>query len=398
MSTTLPELRLKMQRELASAREIADAATAAKRELTSQESTRVEQHMKAHSDAKLAFDVQRAKESDETIAALKAIGVDLGIGGPSEEVKATPTRKGPRAKAWAEKVTESIDRMGKAVGAPDGVKALVSGSISVPNLLDQGTPVEIDATRTTVLDLLERGNPPGERQGNEFKYVRQTARQNNAAAVADLQPKPTSTYTFGEVSDRYRVYANKTEDLPYRYLSDYSTLIEVVRTQLAEDTILAIEADVLSGDGTGEGFTGLLETSGIQAQAFTTDILTTLSRAKYKLIAQELAFDGWVLNPQDLEQLENLRENGTTGAFLFKSQAEIAARLGAPIAVTAGIPAGTALVGDFSQAQLIPVGDDELVVDTGKRTTNNSFLLMYEGRYGFRVKKPVSFVQVDLEA
>lgn len=38
------------------------------------------------------------------------------------------------------------------------------------------------------------------------------------------------------------------------------------------------------------------------------------------------------------------------------------------------------------------------VVDTGKRTTDNTFLLMYEGRYGFRVKKPVSFVEVDLTA
>ncbi|MFP1602507.1 hypothetical protein ACLD0U_07460 [Microbacterium sp. 2216-1] len=43
-----------------------------------------------------------------------------------------------------------------------------------------------------------------------------------------------------------------------------------------------------------------------------------------------------------------------------------------------------------------PLGDDELAFDSTQRTKNNTFLIMFEGRYGFRVKKPFDFVNVAL--
>ena len=176
--------------------------------------------------------------------------------------------------------------------------------------------------------------------------------------------------------------------------------MDVVEQQLAEDMMVAIEQDILSGEGPDEiegtdAFVGILETAGIQVQVWATDLLTTLSNAKHKFIAQELPFNGWVLNPTDLQTLELMREDGATGPFLFSGRSAIEDWLGGPVATSAGMPTGNALVGDFTQAEIIPLGDDELVVDTGKRTTNNTFLLMHEGRYGFRVKKPGAFVQVE---
>ncbi|WP_295791387.1 hypothetical protein [uncultured Microbacterium sp.] len=53
---------------------------------------------------------------------------------------------------------------------------------------------------------------------------------------------------------------------------------------------------------------------------------------------------------------------------------------------------GRAIVADWNQAELLPVGDDELIFDG----ENNTFRLMFEGRYGFRVKKPFNFVSVSL--
>ncbi|MDQ1113791.1 hypothetical protein QE418_003239 [Microbacterium testaceum] len=128
------------------------------------------------------------------------------------------------------------------------------------------------------------------------------------------------------------------------------------------------------------------------------DLLSTLSTAKYKLLGQERAISGWALNPLDLQALEMLRENGESGAFLFKSRTEIEGFLGAPIVTSLGLPVGRALVGDWNQAELLPVGDDELVFNGKNRTENNTFRLMFEGRYGFRVKKPFDFVRVELRA
>lgn len=379
-----------MQAALKAARAIADQAKAEGRDMTQEEITAAEAHLKTYQD-------EKDRESTEIKSALKAAGVHLGLGDDDELPAGAYERSGSktgRGLKWAESAVNGIQSMASRIGTAGGVKALISGSISVPNLI--GDPVQILALRTTLLDLVGRGTPQGDRAGNGFQYIRQTARENNASAVADGAPKPTSVYTFGEVDDTYRVYANKTEDLPYRYLSDYTTITDIVRVQLAEDTLLAIEADILSGDGTGDAFTGILNTSGIQTQPWNTDLLRTLSDAKHKFIAQELPFTGWVFNPDDLQTLELMREGGTTGAFLFPSRKAIEDFLGAPVVTSIGMPAGHTVVGDWDQAEVIPLGDDELVVDTGKRTVNNTFLFMFEGRYGFRVKKPVAFVDVDL--
>ncbi|MCE7481909.1 MULTISPECIES: hypothetical protein [Microbacterium] len=106
-------------------------------------------------------------------------------------------------------------------------------------------------------------------------------------------------YTFGQVDDTFRVYANKIEDLVWRYLDDFADLTDILQVRLREDTLAAIEADVLSGDGLEDRFTGVLETSGVQVHAFTGDLL-----------GQERELTGWALNPLDLMALEALRENG----------------------------------------------------------------------------------------
>ena len=214
--------------------------------------------------------------------------------------------------------------------------------------------------------------------------------------MSAVSREPSSTYTFGQIDDTYRVYANKTEDLAWRYLSDFDGLVNIISAQLRDDTLAAIEADVLSGDGQDDRFTGLLNTSGLQVQEYEGDLLATLSAAKYKLLGQDRKITGWAMNPLDLQALEMLRENGTTGAFLFKSRAEIEGFLGGPVVASLGLTTGRAMAADWTQAELLPVGDDELVLDGKNRTENNTFRLMYEGRYGFRVKKPFDFVSVDL--
>ena len=100
----------------------------------------------------------------------------------------------------------------------------------------------------------------------------------------------------------------------------------------------------------------------------------------------------------DLQALEMIREGGTTGAFLFKSREEIEGFLGGPVVTSTGLPVGAAVTADWTQAELLPMGDDELVFHSGDRINNNVFQLMFEGRYGFRVKKPFDFVKVRLTA
>ncbi|MEE3918199.1 phage major capsid protein [Micromonospora sp. BRA006-A] len=85
------------------------------------------------------------------------------------------------------------------------------------------------------------------------------------------------------------------------------TLIdEFLRYGLAEE----LEDQIMNGDGTGENFEGLNTVSGTQTQAYDTDILTTLRKAKTKVrtVGRSRA-TAYVMNPADWERVDLLQDN-----------------------------------------------------------------------------------------
>src|SRR5204862_2775132 len=90
---------------------------------------------------------------------------------------------------------------------------------------------------------------------------------------------PTSTLTIAPVQDRARVVAHLSEPAPIRLLSDVAGLQNWLASEMAEGVLDALEAQVIAGDGTGENFTGLLTVAGTRAQAFATDVITTVRKA-----------------------------------------------------------------------------------------------------------------------
>ncbi|GAA1962624.1 phage major capsid protein [Microbacterium aquimaris] len=396
---TIKEQLAELQKSM---RTIVDNVKASGRDFTDAEMTDLE--VKAEQAQELKGKIERSEQAKsimDSIGGLEHNSYNPLTGEPNLTGK----------KGWGKKAVDSLATL--ASSSPQGAKSLVSGTVSVPAIL---SPDLVEAAPRSLLDLIPVASPrisgsarptdgdsvgfvgrsAGDQMGNVFSFIRQSARTSNAGAVPDGAEKPTSTYTFGPVEDTYRVYANKTEDLPWRYLDDFTALIDILSVQLRDDTLAAIERDVLSGDGLDDRFTGILETSGVQVQAYTADLLTTLSAAKYKLLAHDRNLTGWAFNPLDLQALEMLRENGDNGAFLFKSRADIEGFLGGPVVTSLGLPTGRAMAADWNQAELLPVGDDALVFDGKNRTENNTFRLMFEGRYGLRVKKPFDFVSVDL--
>ncbi|MGN7188842.1 phage major capsid family protein [Microbacterium enclense] len=394
---TVAEIKADMRTALEAAKAISQKAIAENRDMTNDEVGIVSTHLKTIEAAK--SELAEVTNQTQVKAALDSLRDDpTGTPGLGQAKSI--------GEAWSAKAVHLLQksglvRSGVEVDGGTQVKAFLSGTVAVPNLLDAGKAVPITARRRTLLDLIGRGEPGTRGAGNQFGWLAQTARTNNAAPILDGRNKPSNVYTFAENIDTYRTFVSKSEKMPYRYTADYSTLIDELRRQLAEDMQVAIEKSALTGTGPDttagtDNFIGILNTSGIQAQAYTTSLLQTLSNAKYKYIAAELPINGWVFNPTDLQALELLRENGTTGPFMFQTRAALEDWLGAPLVTTVGMAAGKALVGDFTQAELIPLGDDELVIDTSQRIVDNTFQMMDEGRYGFRVKKALAFCQVSL--
>ena len=316
-------------------------------------------------------------------------GGSPGPGNLAEQVQAVADgHPGPTSKAaaaWSARVAKSVTA---AVGE-SGVKAISTGGIDTPALIG---PVVEKVTPTRILDLI---TDRVEISGNEFEYIRQSVRTNNAAPVADGAVKPTSVYTFEDESDRVRVFAHLTEPIPLRILADHKDVAAVLERQLAEDTLTALEADVLTGDGTGEHFTGITNAAGVLTQAYTTNPLVTLRKALTKLVKTGEKPTAWVLNFDDLETLDLMREDGATGGFMTGIDEKVFGNL--PRIGTSAIPAGTAYLGDWRQLRLIVRENGRLDADvSGELFTKNQLKLRHEGRFGFAVLRPSAFVEVDL--
>lgn len=365
------------------------------------------QHIKNFNEAKAAHESSQrggfagGVDSEDLY---RKTGLDLGLGGFDR--KSIDAQRGIgepigfRAKAGEAWARKAADIFQKVMSSPDGAKALTSGAIDVPSVI--GEPVEMIGRPTSILDLVPKRKNTEQGRGNSFSYLRQTARTMNAGAVADNATKPTSILTFGDVEDTFRVYAHLSETFPKRYLDDYNGLIQILQDQMGAGLMEALEEDILDGAvQPQDGFTGVLNTSGIQAQAFVTDTLTTLSNARYKLVTTHQTPNAWVLNPLDVQKLELMREDGATGPLMFRNGlADIEKFLGGyPIVMSSLMTEGAALLGDWNQTELIIREDDHLDVDTsGEKFSKNQVQFRLEGRYGFTVERPLAFVTADLTA
>lgn len=400
--STLAELKTQMLDELKAAREITAKYPD---DLPQEELDRVQSHLKSFEDLKVkASQLPKADGgfAGDTAQLLADIGLPLHNGTPSSKAAGSSGYVAKAAEQWGSRVRETIE---KRVGA-GGAKALIGGTIDIPSVVSD--PVTISGRPTSLLELIPRR--PGPRTsdlnrnvGNAFSYLVQTTRTLNAGGVPDNAEKPVSVVTFDDREDRFRVYATVTEALPKRYLDDYAQIIAILKTQLGEGLIESLERDILNGTGTPTATTdpvkGILQTSGILVQAYATSVLQTLSNARYTLTDTNVTPTAWVMNSRDLQALELMRENGTSGPLLFGSgRSDIEKILGDyPIVTSSLITLGTALLGDFNQTELIVREDDRLDVDgSGALFTKNQVVFRHEGRYGFAVNKPSAFITVDL--
>ena len=83
-----------------------------------------------------------------------------------------------------------------------------------------------------------------------FEYYRQTARTNNAAPVADLAQKPVSDFTVELVSGQAQYIATLTQPAPVRIWWHFQTLVDWLQVQSIGSVWDAVEAQVISGNGT----------------------------------------------------------------------------------------------------------------------------------------------------
>ncbi|MGV0785882.1 phage major capsid protein [Mycolicibacterium sp. XJ2] len=281
---------------------------------------------------------------------------------------------------------------------------VASGSVDIPHLISPNVVDKVRPSTPRLIDLLV--NRQALNEGPAYEYFQQTVRTNNAAFVADGDEKPTSVFTIIPKTDRARVIATLTESVPQRLLQDARFVVDWLEREAVGGVLDALEAQVVSGNGLGENLTGLLDDdTALPTQAFTTDEITTIRKSLTKLQKAGEIPNAIVTSPDDAEVLDLVRE-GTGGVgFLTdgfsNGNANSANVYGSGIArvISNAIPAGIALIGDFSQAKLWVRENIRIDTDfSGDNFTHNTMVLRAEGRFGFGVLRPTAFVVADLTA
>lgn len=331
--------------------------------------------------------VDRLEEDDKLKKQVEAM---LGCGdfGPAD-------RTGKGYGPWSDAVL-------KANSGPYGFKTLLtSGTVAVP------VPLDVDPIRDgEPARFLRQLIPSSPSDGGRFAYLRQTARTNNADVVAEGTTKPTSVYTLERVEDYARTIAHLSEAIPRQQIDDAAMLREFVDREMRLGLNMALDAQIVTGDGTGENMTGLANVSGSQSQAWDTDLLVTTRKAITKLEVVDLMPTGWLFNPADWESLELSAES--TGAFLMAGPGtalpvdRAARRLwGIPVVVNTAVPSGVGYLADFDGSTHLWVREEARLdwsENVGSDFSDNMVRFRCEGRFGFAVLRPLGVVEVDLTA
>lgn len=202
-----------------------------------------------------------------------------------------------------------------------------------------------------MVDLLA----PGTTDSNAVPYMQETAFTNAAAPVAEGAAKPESAITFTAVTEPVRKIAHwlpATEEI----LEDVPTLRSYIDARLRLGVRVKFDDQLLNGSGVPPAMLGFLNRAGLAPAIVRTDPETNADAILRQIAAIQTATnlppDGIVMNPTNWTA--SLLVKTTTGEYVSGATPFQAPPLptlwGIPVALTAGIAAGTALVGSFRGA------------------------------------------------
>lgn len=430
----IDELKGQLKSALTEARDISAKCEAEGRDFTDEERDIVNAKMKAATE--LGAQIKKAQGDDELRKAISSFGEDFGLNEKQEKRTPSGLVVPDGRKSLGQLYTESAEYQGLLESVPGGhfskdhrvqarpvgykhlvkpsrgQKALVTGlsDTSAGAFVQNdylGLQVGLDAFQRplTLRDLVTGGTTTSD----TVEYVRITSTTNAAAPVAEATTvsngtKPESALATAKITATVKTIAHWIP-VTKRALSDAAQIRTLIDNFLQYGLEEELEDQMIAGDGTGENFEGVGTVSGVQAQAWDTNMLTTLRKAKTKVRTVGRSIPtGYVLNPTDVEALDLLTDNenryyfgGPSGTIMLGSAAPL---WNLPIIESEAVPAGVGYVGDWRKAIL---WDREQATVTMTDSHSDFFVknlvaILAEMRAAFGVIQPNAFVEIDLTA
>lgn len=243
--------------------------------------------------------------------------------------------------------------------------------------------------------------------GNSFDYVQMLARTNGASPQVEAATKGESTYTWNALSGTIKTIAHFT-NISRQAIDDVPWLQNMINSELMYGLLLKEEAEILSGDGTGQHLNGLItQATAYNPAAFNMTGDTKLDIVRHAKLQARLyglatfAPDGIVLNPFDMEKIELIKEeNGGSNRGLYvvgdpRTGAPVKYLWNLPVVESDSIAQNTFLVGAFgSAAQLIDRMAAMIAIswEHASNFTANLATILCEERIGLAVRVPGAFI------
>lgn len=383
-------MNLKDQRAAAlkAARETAEAAKSAGRNLTAEEVKSIDGHL-AKAD-ELKAEIDRAEESRERFRKMAEITDETG----------DETGNGT---AFLGRKDALAGNMHTAMGKASGGKALITAGdviADVPQVY--ADPITDPRPPVSLIEAI----PVRTVRTPTFGYLRQTTRDNQAAPVASGGTKPTSAYGLTPVEGKLHVIAHISEPFDEYWVEDNGSLLTFLRSEMTYGLYTALEGQVLNGDGVGANLTGIANTSGIQTQAYDTSTFVTTRKAVTKVDVLGYSPRAFLMNPADWEDFET--SAFSSGNYILNAEGrgnlpvDAAARRlwGIPVILSTTQTAGSAFLLSDGTVELLTDGSVKAVTThaVGTDFETNQLRMRVESRFEVAVTAPAGIVSIDLTA
>jgi HK97 family phage major capsid protein len=312
--------------------------------------------------------------------------------------------------AYPQGIPESADLHMPPVqlGSARGSKALVyvgdnatAGGSSMP-----GVPPDFRGFippffyQINIFNLLTRSATSSEL----VEYVQETSHTNAAAPVPEAKATSGATYTAAgkpesavawvRVATAVRTIATYIP-VTTKTLSDVPQARDLVDAYLMRFLTEALANQVVNGDGTGENLLGIIPSVTAHTPGTATEfVLLRQAQQEAELYGTPNA---WLMNPSDVAAVDYQMDS--QNRFYGNGPFSTGPRTlwGLPLVAERAVPAGTAIVGDFSQCVLYDREAASVQVGTiNDQFTHNMRTLLAEERAAFGIFRPAALKKVAI--
>lgn len=248
---------------------------------------------------------------------------------------------------------------------------------------------------------------------NMIEYFRVSGFTNNASTVAErsgspavFASKPQSSMTVVGVQAPVRTIAHY-EVAHRNVLDDEPTLRGIIDNELLYGLRLVEDDQILNGDGLGSNLTGIRSTSGVQTQVWSDGVSgdTRIDAIRRGITKSLLAYyepTGMIVHPNDMEDLELTKDDYGRHLMAMSVSMGAEARLWRlPMVATPAIEEGFVLLGAFGIGATLydrMEGTIRVAEQHSDFFVRNAVAILAEERLALAVKRPESFVEIELDS